>query len=85
MFCSLCGITRMYIDVLEKCATFLDHPVESLRSPPSTPRLSICLLTTPPWLLILWLTSDPIRRYLRYYYAHSGSWDDDFVYPATLC
>jgi len=26
MFCSLYGITRMY-DVLEKCATFLDHPV----------------------------------------------------------
>jgi len=22
MFCSLYGITRMYIDVLEKCATF---------------------------------------------------------------
>jgi len=27
MICSLYGITRMYIDVLEKCATFLDHPV----------------------------------------------------------
>jgi len=26
-FCSLCAITRVYIDVLEKCATFLDHPV----------------------------------------------------------
>jgi len=27
MFCSLYGITRVYIDVLEKCATFFRPPV----------------------------------------------------------